>query len=80
MRIRTHPVLLAGLASLTTPLALSAHAGHAGDHSWIAGATQPSLSPDHFLAGAFVALVIAFGVATLARITPRSDSRPTVEP
>jgi hydrogenase/urease accessory protein HupE len=72
MRTPTRSALLAGLTSLATPLALSAHAGHAGDHSWIAGATQPGLSPDHFLAGAFVALVIAFGVAAVARATRRT--------
>ena len=75
MKVATYSVLmtaLTGIGSLATPLALSAHAGHAGDHSWIAGATQPSLSPDHFLAGAFVALVIGLAVAGVARLTRRT--------
>jgi len=72
MKNSTRSALLAALVSVATPLALAAHSGHAGDHTWLAGATQPTLSPDHFLAGAFVALVIALGVAAVARVTRRT--------
>jgi hydrogenase/urease accessory protein HupE len=67
----TQSTLLAWLTGLATPLALSAHEGHAGDHSWLAGAAEPLLSWDHFLAGAFVALVVALGAAVLGRVTRR---------
>ena len=56
----------AGLVA-TAPLALAAHDGHAGDYGWLAGALQPLLSLDHFLAGAFVALVITLGLMRLVR-------------
>lgn len=59
-------VLAIGL-SLALPAALSAHEGHAGDHGWLAGAAQPLLSLDHFLAGLFVAVVATLGVTALAR-------------
>ena len=78
----THPIrssLLAGLASLAAPLSLAAHEGHAGDHGWLAGAAQPLLSMDHFLAGAFVALVVAIGVAVAARVTRRSSTEASVD-
>lgn len=51
---------------LLVPTPLWAHEGHAGDHGWLAGATQPLLSVDHFLAGLFVAIVVAIGVASVA--------------
>lgn len=72
----THSIrssLLAGLALPTAPLALAAHEGHAGDHGWLAGAAQPLLSVDHFLAGVFVALVVAAGVALAARVMRASN-------
>jgi hydrogenase/urease accessory protein HupE len=43
-----------------------AHAGHAGDHGWLAGALQPMLSVDHLLAGLFVAAVVSVGLWRLA--------------
>lgn len=43
-----------------------AHAGHAGDHGWLAGALQPLLSVDHLLAGLFVAAVASAGLWRLA--------------
>ncbi|HUP52244.1 MAG TPA: hypothetical protein VM198_07200 [Longimicrobiales bacterium] len=43
-----------------------AHAGHAGDHGWLAGALQPLLSVDHSLAGLFVAAVVSVGLWRLA--------------
>ncbi len=43
-----------------------AHAGHAGDHGWLAGALQPLLSVDHLLAGLFVAAVVSVGLWRLA--------------
>jgi hydrogenase/urease accessory protein HupE len=45
------------------------HAGHAGDHGWLAGAAQPLLSWDHFFAGAFVLFVGASAMAVLGRLT-----------
>lgn len=45
---------------------LLAHAGHAGDHGWLAGALQPLLSLDHLLAGLFVAAVLSAGLWRLA--------------
>lgn len=52
---------------LATPAAARAHEGHAGDHGWLAGALQPLLSLDHFLAGAFVVLVLSAGLWAVAR-------------
>jgi hydrogenase/urease accessory protein HupE len=43
-----------------------AHAGHAGDHGWLAGALQPLLSVDHLMAGLFVAAVVSVGLWRLA--------------
>ena len=45
---------------------LLAHAGHAGDHGWLAGALQPLASLDHFLAGLFVAVALSLGLVRLA--------------
>lgn len=52
---------------LAVPTSLLAHEGHAGDHGWLAGALQPLLSLDHFLAGVFVAAVLSVGVSVAAR-------------
>jgi hydrogenase/urease accessory protein HupE len=52
------------------------HQGHAGDHGWLAGAAQPLLSLDHFLAGLFVLVMGSLAVVALARRAPqRSRSR-----
>jgi len=59
--------LLTATSLLATPLALAAHEGHAGDHGWLAGALQPLLSLDHFLAGAFVAIALTLAVVRIAR-------------
>ncbi|MDH3205143.1 MAG: HupE/UreJ family protein [Gemmatimonadota bacterium] len=63
---------------LLMPVSLLAHEGHAGDHGWLAGATQPLLSLDHFLAGLVVATVVSIGVAFMARRRHRFEAR--VEP
>jgi hydrogenase/urease accessory protein HupE len=72
-------LLSAGL-SLLIPRALWAHQGHAGDHGWLAGALEPLLSVDHFLAALFVFLVGVAGLTCLARrghhsTTPSSSGR-----
>jgi hydrogenase/urease accessory protein HupE len=54
---------------LLSPTMLAAHGGHAGDHGWLVGAAQPWLSVDHFLAGLFIAVVGALGMAALSRHT-----------
>ena len=72
--------LFAGLASLAAPLSLAAHEGHAGSHGWLAGAAQPLLSVDHFLAGVSVALVVAIGVGTVGRARRRSHTESVAEP
>ena len=46
---------------------LLAHAGHAGDHGWLAGALQPLLSLDHLGAGIFVAGLLSLGLVALLR-------------
>ena len=53
---------------------LLAHAGHAGDHGWLAGALQPLLSLDHFVAGLFVAVALSLGLARLAAGVRRKDA------
>jgi hydrogenase/urease accessory protein HupE len=50
---------------------LLAHAGHAGDHGWLAGALQPLLSLDHLLAGLFVAVVLSVALWRFALRAPR---------
>jgi len=61
----------AGLAmALVVPTSVSAHGGH----PWLDGAAQPLLSPDHFLAGLFVAVLVGLGVASLARHSDRSSA------
>jgi hydrogenase/urease accessory protein HupE len=52
---------------------LLAHAGHAGDHGWLAGALQPLLSIDHLLAGVFVAALLSVGLSTVARRSRRGS-------
>ena len=64
--------LFAGALTLITPGAVIAHEGHAGDHGWLAGALQPLLSPDHFLAALLIVLVGAVGVTGLAVSRTRS--------
>jgi hydrogenase/urease accessory protein HupE len=51
----------------------AAHAGHAGDHGWLAGAAQPLLSWDHFAAAVFVVLVVAIGLVAVARAEPQRE-------
>ena len=58
------------------PATLLAHDGHAGDHGWLAGAAQPLLSLDHFLAGLFVAIVVAIGLAFVFGRGQRLGARP----
>jgi hydrogenase/urease accessory protein HupE len=55
---------------------LLAHAGHAGDHGWLAGALQPLLSVDHLLAGLSVAVVLSVG---LWRVASRAAKRGVTE-
>jgi hypothetical protein len=52
---------------LATPAPLWAHSGH----GWLAGAAQPVLAIDHFLAGVFVAFVIGLGVILMAGLKRR---------
>ena len=44
-----------------------AHAGHAGDHGWLAGAAEPLQSWDHFASAVFVVLAVSIGLAAVAR-------------
>ena len=46
---------------------LLAHAGHAGDHGWLAGALQPLLSLDHLLAGVFVGGLLSLALMGVLR-------------
>jgi len=57
---------LTAVLSVSAPTALWAHDGHAGHHGWLAGAAQPLLSMDHFLAALVVAIGVAIGVAAVA--------------
>ena len=50
---------------------LLAHAGHAGDHGWLAGALQPLLSLDHLLAALFLAVVLSPGLWRLVTAASR---------
>ena len=72
--------LTAGAALLVGPPALSAHQGHAGDHGWLAGAMQPTLSLDHFLAGSFLAVVLTIGGIGVARVLRGRSTESTLEP
>jgi hydrogenase/urease accessory protein HupE len=58
---------------MLTALMAVAHEGHAGDHGWLAGAAQPLLSWDHFAAGVFVLLVVAIGLAAIAKTEPQRE-------
>jgi hydrogenase/urease accessory protein HupE len=53
---------------------LLAHAGHAGDHGWLAGALQPLLSLDHLVAGLFVAAVVSLGLGRVALWLRKRDA------
>ena len=53
---------------------LLAHAGHAGDHGWLAGALQPLLSLDHLAAALFVAVALSLGLWRLALRAPNGDA------
>jgi len=53
---------------------LLAHAGHAGDHGWLAGALQPLLSLDHLAAGLFVAGLLSLGMGTVIRARRRAGA------
>jgi hydrogenase/urease accessory protein HupE len=66
MTVFARLALAAAAVWLAAPAPLSAHAGHAGDHGWLAGAVQPLLSLDHFLAGLFVVAVVGLGVGSVA--------------
>ena len=59
--------IFAGVTLMATPVAVSAHEGHAGHHWWLQGALQPLLSLDHLLAGLTVLGVGAVAFATLGR-------------
>jgi hydrogenase/urease accessory protein HupE len=62
----TRTLVGAAVSIAALPVPLSAHAGHAGEHGWLAGALQPLLSLDHLAAGVFVAVVLSTGLGTLA--------------
>jgi hydrogenase/urease accessory protein HupE len=51
---------------------LLAHAGHAGDHGWLAGALQPLLALDHLLAGLFVGGLLSLGLLEALRRSRRA--------
>jgi hydrogenase/urease accessory protein HupE len=51
---------------------LLAHAGHAGDHGWLAGALQPLLSLDHLQAGLFVGGLLSLGLLAALRRSRRA--------
>jgi hydrogenase/urease accessory protein HupE len=53
--------------------AVRAHEGHAGHHGWLAGASQPLLSWDHFLAAVFVVGVGSLGFALVGRVARRRE-------
>ena len=53
---------------------VQAHEGHAGDHGWLAGASQPLLGLDHFLAAVFVVAVGSLGAALVALVARRAAS------
>jgi hydrogenase/urease accessory protein HupE len=67
--------LAAGTLLSAVPAAVRAHEGYAGEHAWLAGnhgwlagAAEPLASLDHFLAALFVAVVVAVGVVSAARV------------
>lgn len=53
---------LVGALSVLVPAAAQAHDGHGPHHGWLAGALQPLLSLDHFLAALFVMAVLSIGL------------------
>lgn len=48
---------------LLAPASVHAHPGH----TWLAGAAQPLLGLDHFLAGMFVAVAVSVGLTAVLR-------------
>lgn len=56
-----------------------AHAGHAGNHGWLAGALQPLLSADHLAAALFVAGALSVGLWGLLRRAKRHGVVETTE-
>lgn len=74
--VRGRVALSAVALGLLPPAPLWAHTGHAGEHAWLAGAAQPMLSLDHFLAGLFVAVLVGLGVAAVAELRQRQDVQP----
>lgn len=75
MKRQARSFSFAGTLALASPLPLYAHPGHAGDHGWLAGALQPLLAPDHFLAGVFVALVLTLGIAVVGPRRGETEER-----
>jgi len=55
-------------------LTLLAHAGHGGDHGWLAGALQPLLGLDHLLAAIFVAAIVSLGLRAVEVRRARTDT------
>lgn len=71
--IMTRCAMLVGALSAASPAAVFAHDGHAGHHGWLAGAMQPLLSLDHFLAALFVMAVLSVGLTAMLRRGDASD-------
>lgn len=55
------------IAAIALPQPVLAHQGHAGGHGWLAGALQPLLGVDHFLAAVFVAVALSAGLGAVVR-------------
>jgi hydrogenase/urease accessory protein HupE len=55
------------MTDMLTALLAVAHEGHAGSHGWLAGAAQPLLALDHFLAGLFVLVMGALAMVAVGR-------------
>jgi hydrogenase/urease accessory protein HupE len=58
---------LAASAMALGPAGLLAHAGHGGDHSWLAGALRPLMALDHFTAALFVGVLCVGAAWVVAR-------------
>ena len=65
--------VLVGALAAASPSAAFAHDGHAGHHGWLAGAMEPLLSLDHFLAALFVMAVLSVGLTVMLRRGDATD-------
>jgi len=60
--------------TVAVPQAVWAHDGHAGPHGWLAGALQPLLGVDHFVAALIVAATLSAGLTAVALRVRRARS------